>query len=332
MNEITINFLPAGYGDCFLIKFDNNKTLLIDGGTRETMSENSKRLENVFGFENNYILLTHVDSDHIGGINLIFEQYENIYKRITSVIYNTFSDLKKFTPNAMDEPPTIKINDSKMTSYTQGKFFEDKLRELNIPVCSNLIAGMQFSIDDININILSPSISSMEKYKSWEENKSRAYTTKMSDYHRTIDELYELPFIEKKTVTNSSSISVIIEYKSKKLLFLGDSAPSDVVNSLVDLGYSKDNKLKVDIVKVAHHGSRHNTSNELLEMILCNKFLISTDGKTHKHPDKESLSRIICLQNNPELIFNYDIYRNIFSCSEIESSRFTIKVQSEVII
>ena len=96
------------------------------------------------------------------------------------------------------------------------------------------------------------------------------------------------------------------------------------------MGYSKQNKLKVDIVKVSHHGSKDNTSNELLELIECNKFLISTDGKQHGHPDKEALARIICSQNNPCFIFYYNIAHKIFSEDEISKNIFSIVVNNEV--
>lgn len=33
-------------------------------------------------------------------------------------------------------------------------------------------------------------------------------------------------------------------------------------------------------MKVSHHGSRNNISVELLDMIKCDKFIISTDGGT----------------------------------------------------
>ncbi len=146
----------------------------------------------------------------------------------------------------------------------------------------------------------------------------------------SIEELITNPFKEDTSPTNLSSISILIDYKDKKILLLGDSVPSDIVVSLVDLGYSKDTKLNLDILKVSHHGSKHNTSTELLEMIDCKKFLISTNGKKYQHPDKECLARIIKTQDCPELIFNYDIYDCIFSKEEKESGLFTIKEENEV--
>ena len=86
------------------------------------------------------------------------------------------------------------------------------------------------------------------------------------------------------------------------------------------------------MTKISHHGSRKNTSNELLELIKCRKFLISTDGKQHYHPDKESLSRIICSQERPCLIFNYDVYNKIFSKEELSQNLFYIEERTEVIL
>ena len=51
------------------------------------------------------------------------------------------------------------------------------------------------------------------------------------------------------------------------------------------------NNLELDAVKVSHHGSKGNINKYFLENIICNNYLISTNGH-HKHPDFETLARI----------------------------------------
>ena len=137
-------------------------------------------------------------------------------------------------------------------------------------------------------------------------------------------------FYEDTSPTNGSSISLLIEYKEYKLLFLGDSFPSDVTASLKQLGFSLDNKINLNVMKVSHHGSKHSTSNELLRLINCEKFLISTNGKQRHHPDKETLARIINSQCKPCFIFNYDRIRQIFTDQELASQHFDAIVKKEV--
>ena len=42
--------------------------------------------------------------------------------------------------------------------------------------------------------------------------------------------------------------------------------------------------LKIDYVKVSHHGSKANTNDELLSLLDCNNFIISANGRHHGLP------------------------------------------------
>jgi hypothetical protein len=90
------------------------------------------------------------------------------------------------------------------------------------------------------------------------------------------------------SVTNGSSISLLVEIEACRLLFLGDSWANEIVVAL------KQNGGKVfDAIKVAHHGSARNTSQELLTLIDSPHFFISTNGEGHKHPDFVVLKAIV---------------------------------------
>ena len=65
-------------------------------------------------------------------------------------------------------------------------------------------------------------------------------------------------------------------------------------------------RLSLDAVKVAHHGSKHNTNKELLESLESPSYLISTNGDQFKHPDKECLARIIKFGKPRQIYFNYE--------------------------
>ena len=53
-------------------------------------------------------------------------------------------------------------------------------------------------------------------------------------------------------------------------------------------------------VKLAHHGSRNNTSLAFLERLDCQRFLVSSSGAIFDHPDVEALSRVI-VTNGPDV-------------------------------
>jgi hypothetical protein len=113
-------------------------------------------------------------------------------------------------------------------------------------------------------------------------------------------------FVEDTSVVNGSSMSFIIQCNNKKVLFLGDTHPSDVEWQLRNL-YG-DQPVWYDAVKISHHGSSGNTSSSLLQLIESPIYLISTNGVKYHHPDIETLARIVCRDINlkKRLIFNYE--------------------------
>lgn len=191
-------------------------------------------------------------------------------------------------------------------------------------------------IDDIKIVLLSPDQNKLAKLsKEWEKKLDAIfYDFKLSDEEIFDDafELYmqnlnnlegniketssfkdefnleKLASIEDKeyTATNGSSISFIIDYKGKKMLFLADSQTDIICKSMTKLkesGYD----LNFELVKISHHGSNKNISNELLKLFDSKRYLISTDGKKHSHPNTEVVAKIILKKSNyaKEIIFNY---------------------------
>lgn len=115
-------------------------------------------------------------------------------------------------------------------------------------------------------------------------------------------------FLEDTDAVNGSSIAFILEYEEKRILFLGDSHPSVIEKQIKKELRGKNYKLKVDLMKVSHHGSSGNITKELLEIIECDKFLICTNGAQYSHPDPESISRIITANRDKKkiIIMNYE--------------------------
>ncbi|MEC0228748.1 ComEC/Rec2 family competence protein [Paenibacillus alba] len=107
--------------------------------------------------------------------------------------------------------------------------------------------------------------------------------------------------------TNGSSIAFILEHASRKLLFLGDSHPDIIADSLEKLKIEQGYELIFDAVKVSHHGSQRNISKRILQLIDSPKYIISTNGTKHGHPDISTLVKIICKESmfHKELLFNY---------------------------
>jgi len=130
-----------------------------------------------------------------------------------------------------------------------------------------------------------------------------------------IDDLVERPYVEDTREPNGSSIAFLAEFEGSAILFTGDAHPRVLVQSLNRLLQERNIPvLPLDAFKVSHHGSRNNTSPELLRLVECRRFLFSSNGTKHGHPHQETIARI--LQRNiendlpTELLFNYASEQN----------------------
>lgn len=94
------------------------------------------------------------------------------------------------------------------------------------------------------------------------------------------------------SVTNGSSIATIIDLGGVRLLMLADAWAEDVIESLREF-QSMGHSMMFDAIKISHHGSFHNTSPELLQIIDAPMYFISSNGSKHNHPDTELLTAIV---------------------------------------
>lgn len=313
--EFTI--LPAFNGDSILIKtFDKNKDefiILIDGGTPATFDCSLKK--NLNGISKiNLLVLSHIDSDHIGGLIRFFKnslidkiEIDEIWINQPDSEFNQTTNEKALI--SVRQAENLKVLIKKKKPYS-------KIREITIADNVINIKGLEFTI-------LSPTVEIKDKlYEVWEKDQLTlkqdalkvdiCLGTKV--YSKSLKELSEIDFKPHSSINsdiyNSSSIAFILNCPDVNLLFLADSRAEIITESLKQLGHKIETPLEVDYVKISHHGSLNNTSQELLSLIKSSNYLISTNGGTasHKHPSRETLARIVHKKNRDEKLLN--IYTN----------------------
>lgn len=114
-------------------------------------------------------------------------------------------------------------------------------------------------------------------------------------------------------IENGSSISFILHYKEKKVLFTGDAFAEDIENALLKVYPNKEeHPIIFDAIKMPHHGCYNNCSPSLLKLIDSNNYLFSTSGASHNHPDIETIACIIhrvpqSEEDKRNLYFNYPL-------------------------
>lgn len=331
-----VKMLKALNGDSFIISIPSNKrniNILVDGGTRETyacMGGIKQSLDEIIEQGLECIIITHIDDDHIAGIIEMFNKKNFDYLRqlkIKKIIYNYF---------VHDSKDDRKANNSNLISYRQGtdlgallKAYKKYLNEYGEDV--EIISCKKHDIiefDNIKIYILTPNIIDLSIfYQKW-INENRKIAGK-SDYNKKIDDFLQEIICKKTNITNKSSISFLLTAQGKKLLMSGDANPYDIINSIRELKIEKDmiiNKIKVDAIKVSHHGGEGSICEELFELIECSKYLISTNGRKYYHPRKKVLVDIWRRNNSAKFYLNYrrDIFKVdgkcIIDCYEDQDS------------
>ena len=80
-NYLSIHTIDVGQGDSILIQTPSSKNILIDGGDDNSHHIISSYLKKQNVENIDYIIATHFDSDHIGGLDNIIDKFNvsNIY-------------------------------------------------------------------------------------------------------------------------------------------------------------------------------------------------------------------------------------------------------------
>ena len=318
--QSTIHFIPAEHGDAFILhccKSDNEGYIVVDGGPYSMHSWNfiSKQFEAIPHID--LMILTHHDDDHIGGILRYIKAHKEDNPFPVKKMWANCARVKDFqeslylSPNQASKLADVLMEISKNTELEWKERIHDGYD------CSD--------IDFADIEIIGPSEDLLNSYLQFYQkeigeplqegqvlggNESDDYLNKSLDELALIETL-EPKMSDKGVLANAASISCIIEADGVSVLMLGDSYPQFVVPYLKEREKQK-GRLKVDFVKVAHHGSLNNISCELLDLIDCNNFIIPTNGGGTgvKHPDRIAIAKILCHKNRDRSVtvhlhFNY---------------------------
>ena len=110
-NGLVVHFIDVGQGDSIAIKLPDGKKMLIDAGTAKSKDSLVNYLKNNF-FENDdnifdYVLLTHSDADHCGGMVAICENF------VINKIFRPYMYCK-YTKNGVNYDETAGDSTNKM--------------------------------------------------------------------------------------------------------------------------------------------------------------------------------------------------------------------------
>lgn len=306
--DFDIQLIQAEHGDAILVNYgrDPVRHLLVDGGPSssiDTLMEVLSAARNGDTLTLEAVIVTHYDFDHIGGIISLLEQKPD-WLIINDIWFNGQSHLR---PQDMLGP---RHSDALSSLIAQSRLPWNKAFE-GKAVCAPLIDSVKLA-GGLSIWLLSPTqreLTALAKQVAagLQHGEKAAPRDRLGRQDiwppPTHLSLLAKPFIPDKSASNASSIAMLLCFAEKQILLSGDACAEVICATLEH--YWPGRKLRIDFLKMSHHGSHSNISNELLDRIKCKRFGFSTNGKIHAHPDQLAIARVVASTHNPELIFNY---------------------------
>ncbi len=332
-----IDMLPAREGDCLWIEYgdeDHPHRILIDGGRQSAYNVVKARFAALPDGQREFELaiLTHVDADHIEGFLKLLEDSE---RGVTfkDFWFNAFHHLDPegfVTPGEDDDLESFgAVQGEKLTKgLVEQKWAWNMAFNQSPIVVPDEGKGYLPTImlpGGMKLTIVSPTWEGLQKMQPrWEREVKRAGLvpgTHIPDElpleddeesfggldKNEVHDLAALNFRKDTSPANGSSIAVIAEFEGKRAFLTGDAHANVLEKTLARLPeFNQDGIVKIDAFKISHHGSRKTLSTELVRMVDCHTYLISTDGSRHHHPDREAIARILEFgQENKAIFFNY---------------------------
>ncbi|MDJ0790150.1 MAG: hypothetical protein QNK05_25430 [Myxococcota bacterium] len=342
----TIEMLPAYEGDSLWIEYgdpDAPRAVLVDAGRKETYRDVKERILARNGAPLEVFVMTHIDDDHIYGAVPLLADGEVPRSVFKDIWYNGWHHLDPTVAHRPEPHGGTGAADD-VLGVVSGEIFAALLQRGPGPFPWNEAWGAGDTIvvpetgplpsctleGGLTLTLLSPGWTQLKALRSYWIEKAEDADLRPGNVEDAmslfaerpglepdvlgapaVSALAQVPFKSDKKEPNGSSIALLAEYDGHSVLLAGDAFAPVLETSIARLlDEREEEKLLLDAFKVSHHGSKGNTSPALLRQLDCRRYLISTNGKRHYHPDGEALARIVAENKDgpeqTELHFNFD--------------------------
>ncbi|MEW2573057.1 MBL fold metallo-hydrolase [Streptomyces sp. NPDC047070] len=331
---ITVEALPALAGDCLWVEWDDGerrRRMLVDGGTVRAGSALAERLDRQPVDERDFelVVCTHLDDDHIGGLlTLLTSPPEGFSTR--DLWFNGHHHL--LPSDLLGKPKAEQLTALLSKAGTPWNSAAGG-RAIAVPTDASAPLPV-IDLPGLTLTLLSPTWDRLtalrddwDTWKAEQRRKAGEERPGPSDLLGPSQRAEEIPwqrlaraYTPDTAPGNGSSIAFCAEHSGdgSRVLFTGDAHAEVVAASLRRL--APDGGFRADLCKVAHHGSAHNTSPDLLDVLDCDQWLITTNGG-HRvrgeearyrpgegaHPSLRAMARLIFGARRPTLWFNHRV-------------------------
>lgn len=331
-----LEVFPARDGDCLMLTWGSAgapKRMLIDGGRESCWTSLKGAIAALPEGERHFELLvvTHIDADHIAGVLKMLADPKRGFT-FKEVWFNAYRHLPQ---------PDLEELDVEQLGVGQGEQLSALLAAHEVRwnrrlggaavVVEDPAHPPRFDIEGLELTLLSPTrpkLAELEAvWKAWvraeglqpggtprpegvEEGLAldgfevlggqREYTPPTRP---DVDALAAGRETFDPEAANGSSIAFIARYGDQRLLLSGDAHSDVLVTALRALPAAE---RRFDLVKLSHHGSRRNLGRTLAATWEADRFLVTTNGSIHHHPDAEAIAVLLkAAPGSKTIYFNY---------------------------
>jgi competence protein ComEC len=293
-----MDMLYVGQGDGIFIS-SRGRHFLIDGGssTKEKLAK--------------YTLLPFLHSKGVGRLDGIFLTHDDT---------DHCSCLLEFLEAAAEEKPLILINAVYLPDIAEAAKGENYRRiellsgQVGIPV-HYISRGQRIRSGNLTLDCLHPA-----KGASYED--ANEYSTTLLLRYGDSSQL----------ISDDSDIASRLSEKEKgfSVLYTGDlegQGEEDLLHYLAEINLLKtqDGLLNIDVLKVAHHGSKNATSSKFLQAVHPDMVMISAGiDNMYKHPSEELLNRL-AISIPDSSVYRTDLQGEITICHKKGGDDYRVK-------
>lgn len=337
----SVTLLPALHGDCIWIEYGEDgdtRHVLIDGGPVAAFPALREHIEAIpqERREVELLVVTHIDADHIDGIVKLLRHPE-VGLRYREAWFNGWPQLSR---RSLSDASTTPGRDGVLERGPVSGAYLNLLLIRGGGDCNDRFQGGAALVPDygplprvrlpggLELTLLSPTVEKLKALRgAWlkafdalggtpgdegfigtrlDKDKRFRDDTPIPALATGLDEAADAATTLDAAIANGSSLAFVAEYEGRRCAFLGDAHAPVIQQALGRLARERgEEPVRLDAVKVSHHGSDGNTTTLLLQKMACHNYLVSTNGSVFSHPDEAAIARIVKHAAPARLYFNY---------------------------
>ena len=258
--KLTIAVLDVGQGDGIFMKGPEGGTYLVDGGSSDVKKVGQYRLEPFLKSQGvgvlDYVLISHGDSDHRNGVEELIERQDIGVKIRTLVL------------------PVREAWDEALSGLAK------KAKDYGIRVVV-IEPGQNIREGEMAITCIQPGNLGIKSEKAGLRKGN------------TVSETGSIiPVTEKLELGNEASMVLAVQYGKFDMLLTGDVEGEGEKQLTQQLEESYPD-CTWDVLKVAHHGSKNSSTEEVLQQIQpAYAFISAGQENRYAHPHQETIERL----------------------------------------